>query len=83
MQPIGGVIVIRTVAPSGIASIARPVVHSGPDELWTVDEAARFLKVPKGTLYRWKYMATGPPAHRVGKYLRYDPAEVRRWVAAS
>ncbi|GGQ66163.1 hypothetical protein GCM10010195_22260 [Kitasatospora griseola] len=34
------------------------------------------------TVYQWRRKRTGPPGFRVGRHLRYDPAEVARWVAA-
>ncbi len=51
-----------------------------PDRLWTVQEVASFLGVPVATLYQWRYCGVGPKAYRVGRYLRYDPAEVSRWL---
>ncbi len=50
--------------------------------LWSVVETATFLGVPPKTLYQWRYTATGPPSHRIGRHVRYDPAEVRSWVRA-
>ena len=50
------------------------------DRLWSVEETAFYLGVPKATLYRWRCLGVGPAAARVGKYLRYDPAEVAAWV---
>lgn len=47
--------------------------------LWTTEETAIFLGVPKATLYRWRYLGIGPHAGRVGRHLRYDPAEVMAW----
>ena len=44
-----------------------------------VDTSA-FLGVPVATLHQWRYLGTGPKAHRVGRWLRYDPAEVVAWV---
>jgi hypothetical protein len=32
-------------------------------------------------LHRWRHRRTGPPAARVGRHLRYDPAAVREWFA--
>ncbi|MEU3452437.1 helix-turn-helix domain-containing protein [Micromonospora sp. NPDC006766] len=32
-------------------------------------------------LYRWRYRRIGPRASRVGRHLRYDPADVRSWFA--
>jgi excisionase family DNA binding protein len=48
--------------------------------LWTVDEVSAFLAVPVSTLYQWRHHRTGPPAYKVGRHLRYDPAEVRDWL---
>ena len=47
---------------------------------WTVDDVSAFLGVPVGTLYQWRYMRIGPPAYRVGRHIRYDPAAVRTWL---
>jgi predicted DNA-binding transcriptional regulator AlpA len=51
-----------------------------PHRLWTAGETAFCLGVPKATLYRWRCLGIGPTAARIGKYLRYDPAEVAAWV---
>jgi hypothetical protein len=49
------------------------------EPLWTVDDVAAFLAIPVQTLYQWRTRRTGPPARRVGKHLRYRPADVRAW----
>ncbi|GAA3271282.1 helix-turn-helix domain-containing protein [Dactylosporangium vinaceum] len=49
------------------------------ERLWTVEDVARYLDVPVETLYAWRKKRTGPPAGKVGKHLRYDPADVRVW----
>ncbi|GAA1780778.1 helix-turn-helix domain-containing protein [Streptomonospora arabica] len=54
--------------------------HSIPAQLWSVRETAGFLGVPAKTLYEWRYKGDGPPSYRVGRYLRYVPAEVHAWV---
>ncbi len=51
-----------------------------PEPLWTPDDTAEYLGVPVATLYRWRYLRTGPVAFRVGRHLRYDPAAVRKWL---
>jgi predicted DNA-binding transcriptional regulator AlpA len=48
-------------------------------ELWSVEDVSAFLRVPVETLYRWRKRKYGPPAARVGRHLRYDPADVRAW----
>jgi predicted DNA-binding transcriptional regulator AlpA len=50
------------------------------DPLWTAADMAHFLGVPVKTLYQWKWRGEGPPWKKVGRHLRYDPAEVRKWV---
>lgn len=52
----------------------------GADRLWTVEDASAFLGVPVGTLYQWRTRRQGPRAFRVGRHLRYDPAEIRQWL---
>lgn len=50
------------------------------DALWSVEDAAAYLRVPPKTLYEWRYKGDGPPSHRIGRYVRYVPDEVRTWV---
>ena len=50
--------------------------------LWTVDDVSEYLRVPVNTLYSWRKRHIGPPAKRVGRGLRYDPAQVRAWLDA-
>jgi excisionase family DNA binding protein len=62
----------------------RPADVPGPagvGRLWTPVELAGFLGVPVKTVYRWHGHRTGPAALRVGRHLRYHPAEVHRWLA--
>jgi predicted DNA-binding transcriptional regulator AlpA len=59
--------------------------NRGPDgpateKLWSIEDVSEFLRVPVGTLYQWRYHRTGPRAFKVGRYLRYDPADVRAWL---
>ena len=50
------------------------------ERLLTVEEVADFLGVPVNTLYQWRHKGTGPVAFRVGRFLRYDAADVRQWL---
>jgi len=54
-------------------------MKSVDERLWTVEETALYLQVPKATLYQWRYLGIGPKAGRVGRHLRYDPDDVRAW----
>jgi predicted DNA-binding transcriptional regulator AlpA len=53
---------------------------SSIDPLWTVEDVSTYLGVPVKTLYQWKWRGEGPPVRKVGRYLRYDPVAVKRWV---
>ena len=48
--------------------------------LLSIDEVAELLGVPAGTLYRWRYVGTGPRGIKVGKHVRYRPADVEAWL---
>lgn len=52
----------------------------GIERLMTVEEVAEYLGVPVNTLYQWRHKGTGPTAFRVGRFLRYDAADVRAWL---
>jgi len=52
-------------------------------KLMTAEEAADYLRVPVRTLYDWRLKKAGPPAHKVGKYLRYRPEEISRWCCGA
>ena len=51
--------------------------------LWTLQDVSDFLGVPVGTLYQWRVRREGPPAFEVGRHVRFDPDEVRAWLARS
>jgi hypothetical protein len=53
---------------------------SSIDPLWTVEDVSTYLGVPVKTLYQRKWRGEGPPVRKVGRYLRYDPVAVKRWV---
>ncbi|MBM0275301.1 helix-turn-helix transcriptional regulator [Micromonospora tarensis] len=50
------------------------------EPLWTAEDVWTFLGVPVSTLYQWRYRRLGPRARKVGRHLRYDPADVRAWL---
>jgi predicted DNA-binding transcriptional regulator AlpA len=52
-----------------------------PDRLWGVADVSAYLGVPVSTLYQWRYQGIGPVGRRVGRHVRYDPRDVRRWFA--
>lgn len=50
--------------------------------LLDIRELSRILGVAPKTIYRWAEEGTGPPALKVGRLLRWDPATVHRWIQA-
>ncbi|MFJ7964415.1 helix-turn-helix domain-containing protein [Streptomyces sp. NPDC096324] len=59
----------------------RATLRGGlPDRYLTPDDIAEIFEVPKETVYQWRKKRTGPPGFRIGKHLRYDPADVRAYV---
>ncbi|TWV37165.1 helix-turn-helix domain-containing protein [Streptomyces misionensis] len=59
----------------------RTTLRSGlPDRYLTPDDIAEIFEVPVETVYQWRKKRTGPPGFRIGKHLRYDPADVRTYV---
>lgn len=51
-----------------------------PDRYLTPADVAELLRVPIETVYAWRKQRTGPRAFRVGKHLRYDPADLTTWI---
>ncbi|TDC46393.1 DNA-binding protein [Actinomadura sp. KC345] len=66
-----------TAEPPPVATLRNGL----PDRYLTPEDIASLLSVPLETVYQWRKKRTGPPGFRVGKYLRYDPAAVRGWIA--
>ena len=52
---------------------------SEPERLWTLKDVSDYLRVPVGTIYQWRVRGGGPPAMRIGRYLRFDPESVKAW----
>ncbi|MET9070967.1 helix-turn-helix domain-containing protein [Streptomyces sp. NPDC004232] len=55
--------------------------HGLPDRYLDADDIAVIFKVPKETVYQWRKKRIGPPGFRIGRYIRYDPADVSAYVA--
>jgi predicted DNA-binding transcriptional regulator AlpA len=63
------------------ASDPRSTLRNGlPDRYLTPDDIAAMFEVPLETVYQWRKKRTGPPGFRIGKHLRYDPADIRAYV---
>lgn len=49
-------------------------------DLLSVEELAGLLRVPVSTIYYWRLRGEGPTPIRIGRYLRFDSADVARWI---
>ena len=48
------------------------------DDVFSIDELAAFLKIPKSTLY--KLVRGGIPAQKVGRHWRFHKETIVRWL---
>ncbi|TCP47289.1 AlpA family transcriptional regulator [Tamaricihabitans halophyticus] len=51
------------------------------ERLWTINDLAEYLGIPRNTLYAWRAQGYGPKGVRMGKYVRYSPEDVDLWLA--
>jgi predicted DNA-binding transcriptional regulator AlpA len=49
-------------------------------QAWTPEECATFLQVSTGQLSQLRRRGGGPPYVKVGRQVRYVPAQVARWI---
>ena len=69
---------VAGVRPRGAARPRRAATEAS--ELWTIDEVADYLGVPKQTVYCWRTSGYGPAGFRVGKHLRWRASTVIAWT---
>jgi hypothetical protein len=62
----------------GAARPHRAAAEAG--ELWTIDEVADYLGVPKQAVYCWRTSGYGATGFRVGKHLRWRASTVIAWT---
>jgi len=52
-------------------------------QIWlTLEQLCDRLQVPESTVRWWRNTRTGPPAVRVGRWLRYRLTDVEKWEAS-
>ena len=69
-----------TASPSDPNENRRPVRNPG-DEMLTLQEACRFLRVPEGTLRYWRHLGCGPRSFKIGRHVRYWRADLILWLS--
>ncbi|MPZ67753.1 MAG: helix-turn-helix domain-containing protein [Pseudonocardiaceae bacterium] len=60
----------------------NPRGHSDGRGLWTPRQLAEFLGPPISvkTIYDWNYRGVGPKYCRIGRHIRFRPADVEAWL---
>ncbi|SBT93701.1 Helix-turn-helix domain-containing protein [Streptomyces sp. DI166] len=52
-----------------------------PDQYLAPEDLVILFRLPSvETVYQWRRKGIGPRGFRVGRYLRFDPDDVRAWV---
>jgi predicted DNA-binding transcriptional regulator AlpA len=60
---------------------APPEPRGLPSRYLTPDDLVAMFGLPSvETVYQWRRKRTGPRGFRVGRHVRYDPADVQAWV---
>jgi hypothetical protein len=57
----------------------RPGSNPG-EEMLTLQEPCRFLRIPEGTLRYWRHLGCGPRSFKVGRQVRYWRADLILWL---
>jgi len=67
---------------SHIGGMATNTTTAAPERLWSIEDLADFLVVPVNTIYRWRKYGEGPRSFKVGRHIRFRPADVTDWLEA-
>jgi excisionase family DNA binding protein len=74
MATARGAPVSRQVKPTSVEKTVVPT-----DAVFTIDELAAYLKLPKRTLYKLVQEGT-IPGHKVGRHWRFKRDTIDRWL---
>jgi hypothetical protein len=50
------------------------------DEMLTLQEACKLLRVPEGTLRYWRHLGAGPRSFKIGRHVRYWRTDLILWL---
>lgn len=48
--------------------------------LMSINDVAKYLGIPVGTLYQWRAKGKGPRGLRLGKHVRFRREDVEAWI---
>lgn len=52
---------------------------AAPNPWLDTDQLAAHLNVPPATVRYWRHTGTGPPAHKLGRRVRYHTTDIATW----
>jgi hypothetical protein len=64
-------------------NLTNPGRRPGPnpgEEMLTLQETCRFLRVPEGTLRYWRHLGSGPRSFKIGRHVRYWRTDLILWL---
>lgn len=59
----------------------RSARHDVGDDMLTLQEACRLLRVPEGTLRYWRHLGCGPRSFKIGRHVRYWRTDLILWLS--
>ena len=68
-----------TASPINPDENNRPARNPG-EEMLTLQEACRYLRVPEGTLRYWRHLGSGPRSFKIGRHVRYWRTDLVLWL---
>jgi excisionase family DNA binding protein len=71
----------RTDKPPRDVEEPGEVANSESHNVLSIQEVAKLLNVPVSTIYAWNRHGVGPPHYKVGRKLRYQKGNARKWLA--
>jgi excisionase family DNA binding protein len=57
------------------------VANNESHNVLSIQEVAKLLNVPVSAIYAWNRRGVGPPHYKVGRKLRYQKSDARKWLA--
>lgn len=67
----------------GMATNRADRAGASAEPLLSPQDLSDLCGVPIGTVYQWNYRRVGPRAIKVGKHVRYRPADVEAWLESN
>ncbi|WP_412475400.1 helix-turn-helix transcriptional regulator [Gordonia sp. LUNF6] len=68
---------------TGLALVPEPTPEPAPidpNTLMSPDDLAARLNVSRGQIIQMRYRGQLPPAIKIGRYVRWDPADIETWI---